>query len=658
MSVQRYPHIFRPLQVGRLTFKNRIEAGPAVPMLASEDGMVTDALLLFTQELARSGAGVVTVGDSAVDHEFAPGHMNQLNLGDPRVIPGLARLVRAIERHGAVASIEINHSGRFVPPLLLKGRRPWGPSNVRSKAEEQFRGEKGREAIAVHEMTAVEIQRVIKAFADAAEHCRMAGFRMLTLHGAHGHLLMQFLSPLSNRRTDIYGGSFENRCLFPLEVIDAIRARVGRDMVIQYRVSADEEVEGSLHFDEVTRFLKLIESRIDIVQVSYGSICEPCTAPTQMQPLYVPRGILVRYAEELKSQLGIPVSTLGGITMEMAEELLAAGRADMVTMVRNLLADRRLVNKYRVGREGSTRPCIRCGTCTEQSTHFRPVVCAVNPMIGRESEFTEIRPARVSKRVVIAGGGPAGMQAAYTAARRGHRVILLEKTDHLGGNLVLAAAHFFKQDMRRYLRWLTAQMMEDPAIDVRLCTEANAARIEALHPDAVLLAIGAKPFMPAVPGIEKALWVGDVTLGNVPTGARVLIVGGGLTGLEEALDLAQQGKSVTVADILPVEEFGRNCNGIPKISLMQLLKHYHVAFEGDLKLCAVLEHGAAFERGNGERIEREADTVIASMGFRIDRAALAPLLSVAADTALIGDCVRPDNIEHAVSSGFNAAYEL
>ncbi len=658
MTSRAYPNVFSPLTVGPVTIKNRIEAGPAIPLLASPGGMVTDALISFMEQLARSGAGIVTVGDSAVDDSFAMGHLNQLNLGNHRVIPGLAKLVQAIERHGAVASIEINHSGRFVPPLLLSGGQPWGPSPVRSRAEQQFQGQKGREAVDVHEMTPAEIRQVVDEFATAAEHCRMAGFRMITLHGGHGHLIMQFLSPLSNQRTDEYGGSFENRCRFAEEVIRAVRARIGRDMAIEYRLSAEEQVAGGLHFGEVTEFVRRIENQIDMVQVSYGSICEPSTAPIQMQPIYVPRGPLVTYAEQLKRRVSIPVCALGGITMEMAEDILAAGKADTVAIVRGLLADRRLVEKYRARDGENACPCVRCGLCMEQTSNFLPVICAVNPLIGRESEFTEIFPALHPKRVTVVGGGPAGMQAALTAAERGHQVVLYEARNHLGGNLVIASAQSYKEDMQRYCNWLVHQVMQDASIELKMSSRVTAAEVAAGKPDAVFVAIGAAPYIPVFEGQENAVWVGDIAQGSVMPGHNVLIIGAGLTGLDEALELARQGRIVTVADVIPADSFGKGCNGVAKIALLSELRRLNVRFIGDALLRCVTKEGATLAISYDDEQFLPADTVIISTGFRARAQEAGSFLDTASNVVCIGDCVRPANIHKAVHAGFNAAYDL
>jgi 2,4-dienoyl-CoA reductase-like NADH-dependent reductase (Old Yellow Enzyme family)/thioredoxin reductase len=658
MNKQKYPNIFRPLKIGPVAAKNRIEIAPAIPILATEDGFVTEALIAYTQELARGGAGIVTIGDSCVEMLYAHEHPNQINLGDYRVVPGLYRLVESIHRHGAVASIEINHGGRFTPPIMLNGRSPIGPSAIPSDAHEQFEGDASRRPIPVHAMTHDEINRVIGEFATAVEHCAQSGFKMVMLHGGHGHLLAQFFSPLANKRNDNYGGSFENRIRFIMEVLTAVRARVGNSIAIQYRISGDELVDEGVHFDEIVKFVQAIESKIDLVHVSMGNICKGSTAPYMIQPTYIPRGVNAKWAVELKKHINIPVTAVGSITMEMAEELLTDDKVDMVGMIRNILADTQIVNKYRRGEEKTVRPCIRCDSCTQNTSRFYPVICAINPMLGREVEFTEIVPAAKIKKVAVAGGGPAGMQAALTAAQRGHSVTLFEKSGELGGNLILGAAHGFKADMKKYLDWLCAQVHENDSVDLRMNTEATSELLCKEQYDAVLVAIGTTPFIPKVPGVEKAILAGDIHEKISEIGKDIVIVGGGLTGLETALELAQQGKNVKVIDMLPRQCFGQDCNNIAKIALFNLLEEANVTFTGDVKLECVDDSGATVINRDWERYHIAADTVILSTGYISKTDEANSFLDVAKDVFFIGDCGNVSNLKTAIHQGFNYAYEL
>lgn len=659
MYKQPYPNVFRPLKIGPITVKNRIEVAPAVPMLATEDGFVSEALIAYTREFARSGAGIVTIGDSAIDFEFAHEHLNQLNLGDFRIVPGLYRLVQAIEREGATASIEINHGGRFTAPLMLGGRLPWGPSSIPSNSSDQFEGDKGRLSTPVHEMTQEEIALVIDEFATAAEHCVQAGFKMIMLHGGHGHMIAQFFSPLSNKRNDNYGGSFENRIRFTKEMLGAIRSRIGYGVAIEMRISADEMVEDGVHFEEMIRYVQAIQDKIDLVHVSYGNICEPVSSPRQIQPCYVPRGINAPFAVELKKHINIPVTAIGSITMDMAEELLDGDKVDMVAMIRNFLADRRYVEKYRRGCGDQVRPCLRCDTCTQNTSRFYPVICAVNPLIGRELEFTEILPAPISKKVVIVGGGVGGMEAALVAAQRGHHVTLFEKSEQLGGELLIASAPDFKHDLRAYLDYMVRQVTSDKRIELHLNTVATPSTVEALSPDAVIVAIGSDPFFPKVPGIERTRFAGDYMLKKAELGENVIIVGGGHVGLETALFVGKQGKNVTVIDMLPRSQFGKDCNGIAKLGLFQQLNECGVQFIGDVNLQAVEEDGVWVMDRNWKKQFIAADTVIMAAGFKAREEEADGFIGVAPDVFRVGDVVNGvGNVKIAVHGAFDCIYRI
>ncbi|WP_258359123.1 FAD-dependent oxidoreductase [Moorella sulfitireducens] len=658
--MRAFKHVFTPFKIRNIVFKNRIEITPAVACLASENGMVTEAMIAYHQQLARSGAAIVTIGDSVIDFYQGKEHEAQLNLGDDRILPGLYRLVQAIERHGAVASIEINHGGRFSAPGLLEGRNPIGPSPIPSRAELMFAGIEGRRAVPVREMTQEDIDRAIEQYAHAVYNCYQAGFKMVMLHGAHGHLLAQFLSPLSNKRRDIYGGSLENRARFAIQVLEAIRKKVGNKIIIEYRISADELVPEGMRLEETLQFIKMIEDKIDLLHVSAGVICEPETNPDIIQPTYYPRGHNVHWAEKIKKEVKVPVTTVGSITMEMAEEILKEGKADMVGMMRNVLADNRYVEKMRRGEIEDVRPCLRCNTCTHNTARFYPVICAVNPMVGRETEFVDIAPAKRKKKVVIIGGGPAGMQAALTASQRGHEVILLEKSENLGGNLRLAAAYPFKEDMQKYLEWLIRQTMKASGVTVKLNTEATPELVAAEKPDVLFIAVGAKPFIPQMPGIdrENVVWFGDVDAGKVPVGENVVVAGGGLTGCETALYLAGQNKKVTIIDMLNEQEIAGDCPIINRIGLMLLLEKHNVKFITEVKLEGITEAGALVIDKKWNRRVVPADTVVLSLGFVPRDEIIEKYIDLAPDVYAIGDCKEPRNLKAAIHEGFNYALEI
>jgi 2,4-dienoyl-CoA reductase-like NADH-dependent reductase (Old Yellow Enzyme family)/thioredoxin reductase len=656
----QYEHVFSPFRFGGVELKNRIATSPMLACLATPDGYVTREMIDFYQAFARGGAGLVNIGDSGVDGEFSLGHYLQINLGHDSIIGGLSTLVEAIQKHGAVASLEINHTGMLGKPSVLGGKNPIGPSPAVIRRETgEVQPEMDR-VITVTEMDQDLIDRVVANFAAACQRCLQAGFRTVMLHGAHGNLLAQFASPLTNKRTDEYGGSLENRARFALEVLEAIRAKVGDRLALEYRVSGDEIAAGGMHLEETVEFLRLLGNRIDLVNVSVGGIFDPACLVSMAQPTYLPRSFNVPRAEAIKKALDVPVVAVGSIRdLATAEEIIAAGKADLVAMGRAHLADPEIVNKTRHGRADDVRPCLRCNLCGERPARFFPVRCAVNPVTGRETEYRSLGPAEKQKTVVVVGGGPAGMQAALTASSRGHRVTLFERRGSLGGSLRYAAAPEFKGDMREYLDWLIRQTRRSPA-DIRLEAEATSAAIAALKPDVLILALGAEPLIPALPGIggKNVVWAGDVDAGTTETGNTVVVAGAGLTGCETALHLAQQGKAVTLIDLLPEGKIAQDASAASRMALLDLLDRHGVQFRTEVTLTEITPTSAVVTGEAGDRIEIPADTVVLALGMRPLSAEARSLEGLAPDTYTIGDCRTPRDLMAAIHEAFNLTAEL
>lgn len=658
-KVNKYQNIFSPFRIGNVQIKNRIELSPALPCLASPEGFVTRELIEFFRSIAKGGAAIVNVGDTAIDSEYAKDHDHQLNLGDNKVIAGLNTLVEAVQRYGAKISIELNHGGRFVEPRLINGKNPIGPSPIPSKREVMLAALEGRKVVQVKEMDQDLIDGVVSNYASAAYRCLVAGFEMVMLHGAHGHLLGQFLSPYTNKRTDGYGGSLENRARFALEVLTSIRKKVGNRLALEYRISATEHVKEGMHEEETIEFIKMIEDKIDLIHLSVGLVTEPATVPHMMQPTYFPHGYNVHYAERVKKAVRIPVVAVGSIDLEMADKIIAEGKADIVAMARAIVADPEIINKAYRGEIENIRPCVRCNSCTHRISRFLPIRCAINPVIGREVQYGYIRQADKKKKVVIVGGGPAGMEASQVASSRGHQVTLYEKEERLGGSLHFAAAPPFKADMKKYLDWMIKKTQQAP-IEVKLATEATADSIKAERPDVLIVAIGADPLVPEIPGVNKlnVVWAGDVVMGRAKIGEKIVVVGAGMTGCETGLYLAQQGKKVTIIDMVGPLEIAQDAPIINRRGLIQLLQKQGVEIKTEVKLEEITDKGVLVIDKQWNRFIIPADIVVLSLGFKIRTESAKLFQGLAREIYVVGDCSNPRNLMAAIHDAFNVAVEI
>lgn len=650
VSFNDFPHIFTPIRIRNIELKNRLVFSPVVSGHAGVvDGQVTEALVQFLGAQARSGVGMVTIGASPVDQGRARDFFGSLSVCKDQDIPGLHRLVEEVHRYGAAISCEILHAGRIAQPAALDGKKAWVPWLTPDMDPERF-----------EEVSEEQMSEVIESFCDAAVRLRDAGFDMVLIHGAHGNFVSAFFSPLTNQRTDEYGGSFENRMRFPLRLVKAVRDAVGDRMAIDFRISQNEYVEGGTTLEDVIAFLKAAEPYIDDANLSGGWIFDPVYVKYMMPGypqelcLNIPRTALIH------EQLSIPVTCVGNIPdVQTAERILREGKADIVAMARNILADMDFVNKAYRGQADAIRPCLRCIECASRPAVGGGVRCSVNPQLGRELYYRDIRSAPIKRRVVVVGGGPAGMMAAQTARRRGHEVILFERDAELGGRLKEASTLFCKEPYhKRYLAW-DRRATEECGIDLRLGIEATPEMVMAEEPDAIIVAIGGEHIVPPIVGVDSdhVITVTEADLKQKPIGQEVVIVGAGFSALECGIQLAYEGHLVTALDMAREDDLWREVMNELRSGLIELRDRYDMRVLDESR---VLEIGAtcvAFER-HGKRQEIHADTVVLACGMRPDRDAVQRFVGLMPDVFVVGDARKTGNIFAANMSAFDVAVEL
>lgn len=425
--LRKFPHLSSPITIGRTTFRNRIFSAPMGGTDITNDGCIGPKSTAFYELRARGGAGAVTVSELMVHPATDGSHAYHLDESILNSLAAATCTADAIRRHGAIPSIELSHSGQFAGTYMTDKNRQhnlhqWGPSDgVRA------------DGVPVRALTQELIDDIVAAYGHAAGLAKRAGFEMVMIHGGHGWLINQFLSPLFNHRTDAYGGSLENRTRFAVEVLQAVRAAVGPFFPIEFRMSGAEFTEGGYGLDEGVKIAQAIEPYADLLHVSAGTYQK--TFGITHPSMFEDHGRNVYLAAEIRKHVSKPVATIGGLTdPAMMEEIIASGKADVVYMARQLLADPETPRKIDEGREEEIVHCLRCFTCMAERAATGTRRCTVNPLIGRELDGTEVQPAPVRKKVVVVGGGPGGLYAAYTAARRGHRVVLMEKEGELGAS--------------------------------------------------------------------------------------------------------------------------------------------------------------------------------------------------------------------------------
>lgn len=645
----KFPHLTSPITLGKVTFRNRMFSAPMGATDITPDCTPGPRTQGFYELRAKGGAASVTVSELVVHPETDGSHMLHLDLETVGNLPAHVFLADSIRRHGSVPSIELSHSGQYAGTYMADKNKKaslcqWGPSDGTRPD--------GRP---VKALSKEQLADIVRAYGESAKLCKRAGYEMIMVHAGHGWLLHQFLSPYLNHRTDEYGGSLENRLRLTLEVLQSVRDAVGPGFPIEVRISGSELFEGGYGIDEGIKIAQAVEPLVDLIHVSAGSYQFGFFNTTP--PMFDPHGVNVWLAAEIKKHVTKPVATLGGLSdPAMMEQIIAEGKADVVYMARQLLADPFTPQKTMANEDDRIVRCLRCYTCMAE----RPVTftrrCAVNPLIGREIEGTEVTPARKQRKVMVVGAGVAGLKAAITAAQRGHRVILCEQSDQVGGILKSEQAISFKYEM--YLLGVVLERQAiDEGVEIRLNTRVTPEYVAQEQPDALILAVGSTPLVPPIPGIDgdNVVVVNNYYLEKEKVGDSVVVLGGGLAGCECAVHLGQEGKQVHLVEMR--DTLAPDCNIRNRPILMRKVAEFttaHTEYRG----LRITPEGVVCLDKEGNEVLVPGQSVICALGQRANRADVDALRLSAPFVREVGDCVRPANITKAIYEGYHAALDI
>ena len=638
-------HMFEPLTIGNLTVKNRFVVSPMVMNYCTADGRATETYLAYHEARAKGGWGLIITEDYAVD-PASKAFVGIGGLWEDGQIPGHADLTKRVHAHGAVIFCQIYHAGRQATRGVT-GLDSVAPTAIPCPFTGQM----------PHALSSDEVEQIIEEFGDCALRAKKAGFDGVEIHGGHGYLIAQFMSSYSNKRFDRYGGSLHNRMRLPLATVAEIREKCGPDFPIQFRISADEYVPGGRTIEDTKAQLWMLEQAgVDSFDVSIGT---DGSHHVMVAAPFAGHGWMTDHAAAVKKVVSKPVLTVGRINDALiAESVVASGKADGVAMGRGSLADPEMPNKARAGRFEDIIQCTGCMQgCETRVVAQLPVRCTMNPRTGRENEFA-ITPAPEKKRVFVAGGGPAGMEAAIVAAQRGHEVSLFEKGNRLGGQFYLASVPPFKGEISSFLAW-QRHTMDKLGVKVALNTPLTAEIVKEQKPDAVIVATGSVPAAIPISGLDHPFVVSaqDVLEGTVSIGGTVGVIGGGMIGCETANHLAHHGAKPTIIEML-CELAGEEPMAIKRI-LFESLKEKEVSISCDSTVIGVQEDGSIeVVQDGGHTILGPFDSVVLAGGMRPVNGLLTELQGLVDNLQGVGDARGVRTALEALEEGYEAGLKV